>query len=221
MHQKYRFAVIATDVVIFTVLEGQLQVLLIAMKKDPYKGQWAVPGGLVGGGESVDASATRNLVQKTGVNNVYLEQFFTFGKVHRDPFGRVVSVAYMALIPNEGVQLETTEEYAGVKWFPADRLPKMAYDHREMVATAVARLQEKVKNSNIVYSLLPREFTLTDLQKTYEAILGERLDKRNFRKKILVVGLVKATGRMDAGKANRPAALYTFARRTPQSVSLF
>lgn len=220
MQQKYKFAVIATDVVIFTILNNQLNVLAIAMKKAPYKGQWAVPGGLVGGDESVDASAARNLFQKTGVKDVYLEQFLTFGKVNRDPFGRVVSVAYMALIPSDGVHLSTTGDYAGVQWFPVDRLPKMAYDHRDMVRTAVARLREKVRNSNIVYSLLPREFSLSDLQKTYEAIVGERMDKRNFRKKILAVELVKATGRMELGKANRPAELYVFTNRTPKAVSL-
>lgn len=213
--KKYTFAVIATDVVIFTVQEGQMKVLLIQMKKAPFTGQWAAPGGLVKPNESVDKAAERQLVAKTGVRNVYLEQLYTFGKVKRDPFGRVVSVAYFALIPYGGLRLKTTKEYEDVTWFPIKKLPKLAYDHAEIIRYAVERLKSKLEYTNIVYSLLPKEFALSELQGLYEIILGKKFDKRNFRKKILSLPLLKKLGKKRGGDANRPAELYSFTRRKP------
>ncbi len=218
--QVYSFAVIATDVVIFTVREGELQVLLIQMKKAPYVGRWAIPGGLVKPKESVDAAARRHLAEKTGVSDVYLEQLYTFGRVDRDPYGRVVSVAYFALIPSDNVRLKTTARYGDVRWFPAKGLPKLAYDHREMLTVAVDRLRSKLEYSNIVYSLLPREFTLAELQRTYEIILGRGLDKRNFRKKLFSLNLVQKVNKRQSGVAYRPAELYRFVSRTVQVVSV-
>ena len=220
MRRKYKFAVIATDVVILTVDGGELNVLLIKMKKRPYENAWAAPGGLVGGNESVDAAAKRVLSDKTGVGNVYLEQLYTFGRVDRDPFGRVVSVAYFALIPGAGLKLKTTDEYADVKWFPAADLPRLAYDHKEIIGCAVRRLRAKLEYTNIVYGLLPEECTLSDLQEIYEVILGRKLDKRNFRKKIISLGLVAKTGRKTAGEPNRPAVLYRFKKRSPRNMEI-
>jgi 8-oxo-dGTP diphosphatase len=214
--KKYRFAVIATDVAIFTVQDNELRVLLIKMKKAPFTGTWAVPGGLVRPSESVDEGAKRILKEKTGVVNVYLEQLYTFGKVNRDPFGRVVSVAYFALIPSGGVALRTTEEYADVDWFPVSKLPKLAYDHTEVVDCAVNRLKAKLGYTNIVYSLLPSEFTLGELQNIYEIILDRTLDKRNFRKKLFSLKLVAKTGKRQMGEANRPAELYAFVSKKMQ-----
>lgn len=218
--KKYKFAVIATDIAIFTVQEGQLKVLLIRMKKAPFRGKWASPGGLVRPDESVDQAAKRHLVAKTGVRNVYLEQLYTFGKVHRDPFGRVVSVAYFALIPSAGIRLKTTQDYGDVAWFPVRKLPKLAYDHVEIVRHALARLQAKLEYTNIAYSLLLNEFTLTDLQQIYEIILDKKFDKRNFRKKILSLHLLKTLGKKRRGSANRPAELYGFAQRKPMKVQI-
>jgi len=220
LSKKYKFAVIATDVVILAMDNGELKALLIKMKKKPFADSWAAPGGLVGGSESVDAAAERVLREKTGVSHVYLEQLYTFGKVSRDPFGRVVSVAYFALLPNIDVKLKTTNEYADVRWFPAADLPKLAYDHKEIIECAVNRLRAKLEYTNIVYGLLPAEFTLSDLQKTYEAILGRRLDKRNFRKKILALGLVATTGKKTIGEPNRPAVLYRFKKRSLQNIEV-
>jgi len=217
---KYKFAVIATDVVIFTIKNNKLQVLLIKMKKKPFTNQWACPGGLVKPNESVDSSAKRQLKTKTGVSDVYLEQLYTFGKINRDPFGRVVSVAYFALIPNAKLKLKTTKEYADVKWFQIDKLSKLAYDHTEIVKTAVERLKAKLTYTNIVYGLLSKEFTLTELQQVYEIILKKNIDKRNFRKKILSLRLVKKTNKQKSGEANRPADLYTFIKKSPQIIEI-
>jgi 8-oxo-dGTP diphosphatase len=217
---KYKFAVIATDVVIFTVKDGQLQVLLIGMKKNPYLGYWALPGGLVNADESVDNAAVRVLTTKAGISNVYLEQLYTFGNVNRDPFGRVVSVAYFALIPTNSVRPKTTGEYADIAWFPVKNLPRMAYDHSEVVGKAFNRIKAKLSYTNIIYGLLPAEFTLGDLQDNYEIILGRKLDKRNFRKKILSLKLVKKLNKKKFAGANRPAWLYCFKDKTPQIVDI-
>jgi 8-oxo-dGTP diphosphatase len=220
VYRKYRYAVIATDVIIFTVREGALQVLLIQMKKFPFTGAWAAPGGLVKGFESVDDAAERMLKEKTSVRTAYLEQLATFGKVDRDPFGRVVSVAYFSLIPSLGISLSTTQEYQNVAWFPVHQLPTLAYDHEEMIGSAIERLKSKLEYTNIAYGLLPKEFTLTELQEVYQTILGRPLDKRNFRRKFLSLGLIRDIGRQRRGEANRPAELYVFASRTLQNVQI-
>jgi len=220
MKSKYKFVVIATDVVILTVINGQLKILLIKMKKAPFAGCWAAPGGLVKPNESVEASAKRHLQNKTGMKNVYLEQLYTFGQVNRDPFGRVVSVAYFALIPGTGLKLKTTREFKDVKWFLVDDLPKLAYDHKKMVECAINRLRAKLEYTNIVYSLLPNEFSLSELQKTYEIILGRKLDKRNFRKKILSLNLIVKTRKKTVGEAYRPAILYRFIKKSPQIIEI-
>jgi 8-oxo-dGTP diphosphatase len=215
---KYKFAVIATDIIIFTLRDEELKVLLIKMNKQPFKDAWAAPGGLIKSDESVEMAAKRALSEKTGLKNVYLEQLYTFGDVDRDPFGRVVSVAYFALISSDGVRLETSEEYSGIQWFSVNDLPKLAYDHREMIKSAAERLRGKLEYTNIVYSLLPDSFTLSDLQNTYETILDRKLDKRNFRKKVLSLGIVKKTGKRELGKQNRPAELFSFIERKAKNV---
>jgi 8-oxo-dGTP diphosphatase len=218
--KKYKHAVIATDVVIFTVQNGQLKVLLIKMKKHPYANMWAAPGGLVRPDESLEDAATRILYAETSVKNVYLEQLYTFGQVDRDPFGRVVSVAYFALIPSGGLQLKTIKEYGGVGWFPVKDLPELAYDHRQIIDTAIERLAAKLSYTNVIYGLLPDEFTLADVQKFYEVILGHQLDKRNFRKKILSLGIVEKINKKKNTGPNRPAELYKFKERKPQMIEL-
>ena len=218
--KKYKYAVIAVDVVIFTINKGKLHVLLIKMRKRPYERHWAAPGGLIKANESLKSAAARLLREKAGVRNVYLEQLYAFGDPHRDPFGRVVSVAYFALVPNLGMTLKTTGEYDDVNWFVVKSLPPLAYDHREIINKALRRLQSQIANSNIAYSLLPPKFTLTELQKTYEIILGRKLDKRNFRKKILSLEIVRKTRKRQSGVTNRPAELYEFASRQPRKAEI-
>jgi len=218
--KKYKYAVIAVDVVIFRINKEKLEVLLIQMKKRPFSGSWAAPGGLIKANEALDQAAKRILFEKSGVKNVFLEQLYAFGKVSRDPFGRVVSVAYYALIPGSDLPLKTTKEYSDVRWSSLDRLPRLAYDHREIIEKAVRRLQKKLVQSNVAYSLLPKEFTLSQLQKTYEIILRKKLDKRNFQKKIFSLNLIKKTDRKQRGAANRPANLYRFAVRKPKKFEI-
>lgn len=218
-HSTVQSAVIATDVVIMTVRDGGLQILLMKMQKAPYLKAWAIPGGRVHVDETVADAARRHLFLKTGVKDLYLEQLYTFGDVKRDPFDRVVSVAYFALVPPDDIRIDPKLPFR-VEWFPIDRLPSLAYDHREIIVRALDRLRAKLEYTNIVYSLLPREFSLTELQRTYEVILGRKLDKRNLRKKILGLGLVRKTAKLQSGSANRPAALYTFVHRQPQTVSI-
>lgn len=208
--KKYEHAMVAVDVAIFTIAEGELKVLLIGMKKAPFERYFALPGGLVRGDESLDAAAARHLSEKTRMKDVYLEQFAAFGDPDRDPFGRVVSVAYFALIPNGAAQFETTKEYSGIGWCPMRKLPKLAYDHKEMLSSALLRLREKIGHTSIAKDLLPKEFTLTELQEVHEIVLGEKIDKRNFRKKILALGTLKKTGKSRSGGASRPAELYRF-----------
>ncbi len=211
----------AVDNCIFTIKDGQLSVLLIQMKKKPYEGIWALPGGLVRNKEQLDQAAKRILKDQTGVSNVYLEQLYTFGDLGRDPFGRVISVAYFSLIPSRGIELETTGKYSDVQWWPVGKLPKqMAYDHKKILKYAKQRLEWKVEYSNVVWSLLPNQFTLTEMQKVYEAILGREIDKRNFRKKIQSLGLIKSVGKQAMRGAHRPAMLYSFKEKAPKIVQV-
>lgn len=218
--KKYKFAVIAVDPVIFALIDGRLQVLLIKMKKAPFTDMWAAPGGLIKGNESLDEAVIRLVKEKTGIADTHFEQLYTFGDVKRDPFGRVVSVAYMALILQENMKLKTTEEYKDIAWFPVNKLPALAYDHKEIIKVAEERLQMRLGYSNIICSLLPREFTLTALQKAYEVILEKKMDKRNFRKKILSLKLLKKTGGKEGERANRPAWLYTFPSKRITTVEI-
>ncbi|MFH1047489.1 MAG: NUDIX domain-containing protein [Patescibacteria group bacterium] len=201
---------VATDAAIFTVRSGILNVLLIQMKKKPFTGQWALPGGLIDDSETTLKAAERILREQTGVSGVFLEQLMTFDDPKRDSFGRVISVAWYALLPDTGVRLETSEKYAGVEWRPVNRVSGLAYDHDLILKTAIGRLRAKLSYTNVVWSLLPKKFTLTELQTIYEIILGTKLDKRNFRKKILNSGLLKDTGVKRTDGAYRPAVLYSF-----------
>lgn len=204
---------VATDAVIFTVKGGELQVLLIQMKKRPYVGMWAVPGGLLEQDETTEQAARRILLTQTGVSDAHLEQLATFDDPKRDAIGRVVSVAYVALVSGDRVELRTTDKYQDVRWLPVRKLPPLAYDHKRVVATAADRLRGKLEYTNVAWSLLPKEFTLGQLQDVYEIILGRALDKRNFRRKILDLSLVEATGNKSSGGAHRPAELYRFKQR--------
>jgi len=177
---------LTVDVVIFTLRENRLQVLLVQRGEPPFAGRWALPGGFVQIDESLEEAAGRELAEETGVQQAYLEQLYTYGDVGRDPRGRVVSVAYYALIPADApVQAEGGSDARQARWFPVQGLPQLAFDHAEIVAYALRRLRYKVEYTAACFELLPDEFTLTEIQHTYELILGEKLDKRNFRRRIL------------------------------------
>jgi 8-oxo-dGTP diphosphatase len=208
---------VAVDVAVLTVRAALLHVLLVQARRGPFAGWWALPGGRVRADESLDACATRVLLEQGALHRVYLEQLYSFGHPQRDPHDRVVSVAYLGLMADPG----SAPAPAGgqVEWRPAARLPPLAYDHGPVVELAVARLRAKLQYTNLAYTLLPPTFTLGELQSHYEAILGRRLDRRNFRRKLLSLGLLRPLGRLRRG-AHRPAALYTFRSRRPMTVSV-
>jgi 8-oxo-dGTP diphosphatase len=212
---------VAVDVAVFTVVARALHVLLVQVRDGPFAGRWALPGGRVRPDESLDAAAARELAAQTGLGDIYLEQLYTFGNPERDPGGRVVSVAYVALIAHGGhfPPHPAGDKYAAVAWCPVDDLPALGYDHETVVTTAQTRLRAKLTYTNLVFTLLPRAFTLGELQEMYEAILGRALDRRNFRKKILALGLLRALGRERRG-AHRPAALFAFRQRRPMIVQI-
>ena len=201
---------IAVDVVLFTIQGGTLKALLVKRQQPPYRGAWALPGGIVGADESVDAAALRELQEETNIGNIYLEQLYTFGDPVRDPRGRVITVAYYALVNWQQFQLKAHQRVSEANWFPVKRLPPLAFDHRRIVDYALERLRNKSNYTTVGFQLLSREFTLTDLQSSYEVILGQRLDKRNFRRKMLQLGILKGTREFRASGRQRPARLYTF-----------
>ena len=206
---KTSAASVAVDLVIFTVRDGSLQVLLIERGVPPFKGQWALPGGFMIDRESLEEAARRELEEETGLKDVYLEQLYTFGDADRDPRGRVVAVAYYALTPPAPLRAST--DAAKAAWHPVARPPRLAFDHARILRMGLERLRAKVGYSTVGFELLPKQFTLTELQALYEAILERPLDKRNFRKKLLSLGLLKSEGQKRAAGAHRPARLYSFA----------
>ncbi len=218
--RQHSYPAIAVDTVIFTVSGADLLVLLVRRRNAPFAGDWAIPGGFVEEDESLDDAAGRELREETGVADVYLEQLYTFGRPDRDPRGRVIAVAYYALLRQPTLPA-AADDAADARWFPLRDLPPLAFDHAEVLDYALSRLRNKVEYTNIVFSLLPDTFTLTELQRVYEIILGRTLDKRNFRKKIGSLDLVEPTGAVRRDGAHRPARLYQFRSREPMIVEIF
>ena len=210
---------LTVDCVVFGLDADDLKVLLIRRDKEPFAGQWALPGGFVETDETLEAAARRELVEETGVENVYLEQLYTFGDVDRDPRERVVSIAYYALVKlsDHGLRAATDAREAG--WFSVGAAPPLAFDHQTILAVAVERLRGKVRYQPLGFELLPEKFTLRQLQQLYETILDRELDKRNFRKKILGMGLLKELDEVETDVAHRAARLYRFDRRKYERLS--
>lgn len=210
----------ATDIVIFTIESGQLKVLLINRENQPFKGHWALPGGFIHDNESPEEAALRVLKNKAGVKNFYLEQLYTFAGSGRDPRGNVITVTYFALVPPEKIKIQSAKAQDPTL-FSLKKLPKLAFDHGKIIDYALKRLQAKLEYTNAIYSLLPQYFPFNDLQKAYETILGRKLDKRNFRKKFLQLGLIRATNKIQQGTRQRPAQLYKFISRKPSELKKF
>ncbi len=185
--------------------------LLIKRAIPPFKGRWAIPGGFVLKNESLEAAAKRELLEEAGVKDVYLEQLYTFGEPGRDPRGRIITVAYFALVKQGEVTLAAGSDASEAKWFELTELPTLAFDHQKILDYSLDRLRNKLEYTTVGFELLPKEFTLTQLQHVYEAILGRTLDKRNFRRKIEVLKILKPTGKLHKGGVQRPAKLYEFA----------
>ncbi len=220
MHPSKQNIKVAVDNCIFTVKEGKLHIILIQMKREPFTSQWAIPGGLVNHAESLDSAAKRVLHEETGVSDVYLEQLCTFGEPKRDPIGHVISTAYFALIPSDSAILKTNKKYLDVAWVAVSDVPRLAYDHNAIVKYAKQRLQWKLEYTNVVWSLLSKYFTLSEMQAVYEAILDRKLDKRNFQKKILGLCLIEKTEKTSMKGAHRPAVLYKFISQKPKIVNI-
>ncbi len=213
-------AILATDIVIFRLQRNQLETFLVKPKNDKFPGRFAFPGGLLKVNERLEDAASRfySAVMKTSRRKPYFEQLYTFGDPGRDPIGRVVSVAYFILIPSDIDLNPNQTEFPGTYWYPVNALPKLAYDHEEVAKEAINRLRSKLSYTNLMYNLMPKEFTLTQLQTAYEIILGEPLDKRNFRKKLQALNLLRPLPRQSRGAAHRPAQLYSFASTRPEVI---
>src|SRR5436189_2617253 len=207
---QYPRAALTVDCVVFGYDEGELNVLLIERGLAPFKGKWALPGGFVRVDETIDEAARRELAEEAGLKNVFLEQLYTFGAVDRDPRERVVSVAYYALVKLSDHRAKAATDAANAEWFPISKVPKLAFDHTDIFATALARLKGKVRYQPIGFELLPPKFTLSQLQHLYEAVLETELDKRNFRKKVLSFGLLVPLKETQMAGRHRPAQLFHF-----------
>jgi 8-oxo-dGTP diphosphatase len=207
---EYPRAALTVDCVVFGFDDAALEVLLIKRGIPPFKGKWALPGGFVRLDETVDAAARRELSEETGLKNVFLEQLYTFGALHRDPRERVVSVAHFALVALAEHPATGATDASEAAWFPVSEVPALAFDHADILATAIARLRGKVRYEPIGFELLPEKFTLSQLQHLYEAVLQAPVDKRNFRKKILGMGLLIPLKEQIRAGAHRPAQLFRF-----------
>jgi 8-oxo-dGTP diphosphatase len=200
---------VTVDIVIFTIRDRALQVLLVKRGVPPYEGQHAIPGGFIREGESLEEAAEREFYEEAGVRKVFLEQLYTFGDPKRDPRGRVITVAYYALIGSDKLSLVAGADAAEACWFPVSKLPRLAFDHKRILGYALERVRNKLKYTNVGFQLLPRKFTLSELQAVYEAILGRRLDKRNFRRKMTLLGIVKPMREWQQ-TGRKPAQLFRF-----------
>jgi 8-oxo-dGTP diphosphatase len=214
MSFKYEYArpALAVDCVVFGLDAADLKVLLIQRALEP-KHAWALPGGFVHIDETLDAAARRELEEEAGITDAFLEQLYTFGDLDRDPRERVVSVAYFALVKLGDHKIRAATDAEGVAWFSLDHLPHLAFDHRRIIDVAHERLRGKVRYAPIGFELLPPRFTLTQLQRLYEIVLGAELDKRNFRKKLLSMDLLVETDELETGVRHRAARLYKFDRK--------
>ena len=208
-YQGHQKILVSVDCIIFGFEQNKLKVLIGHRALDPGKGEWSLYGGFVRNEESIDDAADRTLFELTGMRNVYMRQVGAFGSVNRDPGERVVSIAYYALINVKDYDTKLLKEH-DVEWVDIESLPQMFSDHREMIAKARQKMQEKIRTEPISFQLLPSLFTLTQLQRLYEAVNGEEVDKRNFRKRIKEMDFIEKTELIDKTSSKRGAYLYRF-----------
>ena len=209
---------LTVDCVVFGIDDEDLKVLLVQRDVEPFMGRWAIPGGFVHEEEGLEEAARRELQEETGLDRIFLEQLFTFGDVGRDPRGRVVSVAYYALVKLGDHKVRAATDAREASWFPVWDTPSLAFDHERILQTALVRLKGKVRYQPLGFELLPAKFTLTQLQRVYEKILERPLDKRNFRKKLLAMELLVELDEVEQDVAHRAARLYRFDRKKYQQL---
>lgn len=207
---EYPRPALTVDCVVFGLDEGDLKVLLIQRALEPFAGKWALPGGFVRMEESLDDAARRELQEEAGIRPSHLEQLYTFGAPNRDPRGRVVTVAYFALVKLSEHHVHAATDAREAAWFSVWDTPKLAFDHAEILSVALQRLKGKVRYQPIGFELLPPKFTLTQLQRLYEVVLERQLDKRNFRKKILSMEFLEELDEVEQDVSHRAARLYRF-----------
>lgn len=207
---EYPHPAVTVDGVVFGYDEADLKVLLIQREQEPFRLRWALPGGFVNIEESLDDAVRRELEEETGITRLYLEQLYTFGAPKRDPRERIISVAYYALVKLADHAVRAASDARNVAWFPVADLPKLAFDHEQILEIALRRLKGKIRYEPVGFELLPEKFPLSDLQRLYETLLEQPLDKRNFRKKILSMGLLADTDEIQQDVAHRAARLYRF-----------
>lgn len=215
----YHPPTVTVDAIIFKIIGDQLCVLIIKRSDEPFKGQWALPGGYSAANQTTLEALTLKVKNKAGVDldndSNHLEQLYTFDSVNRDPRGHAVSICYVAC----GVEIEPKKPSHEAKFITVNNLPNLAYDHEAIIKYARERIASKLLYTNIAFSLLPEKFTLTQLQNVYEAVMGRSLDKRNFRKKFLSLNIVHETGETWREGAHRPAALYAFNSKDLEELS--
>jgi 8-oxo-dGTP diphosphatase len=196
--------------VVFTIADDELKILLVKRKYDPFKGCFALPGGYVNIDEELEDAVKRELLEETGVTNIFLKELHAYGKIGRDPRGRIITIPFLALINSDKRHIEASTDAEAVGWFSVYDLPKLAFDHKEIVDEALTLLRYDLTHSNIAFQLMPEFFTLTELQKAYEIILDKELDKRNFRKKLFEIDMLNESKNIRQDGAHRPARLYSF-----------
>jgi 8-oxo-dGTP diphosphatase len=207
---EYPHPAVTVDAVVFGYDDADLKVLLIQRDGPPYRGRWALPGGFMNIDESLEDAVRRELEEETGITELYLEQLYTFGEPKRDPRERIISVAYYALVKLADHTVRAASDARNVAWFPVADLPALAFDHEEILEMGLRRLKGKIRYEPIGFELLPEKFPLSELQRLYETIIEQPLDKRNFRKKILSMGLLADTEEIQQDVAHRAARLYRF-----------
>lgn len=208
---------IAVDAVVFSVIGNALKILLIKRKNPPFGGKYALPGGFVEIDEDLEAAAQRELEEETGVKDIFLQQIGAYGTVGRDPRGRIVSVAFMALISPDA-KLQASTDALKAEWFHIEELPELGFDHECIISDALKHLRYEIQTTNIALQILPKRFSLTALQQLYESVLGKHLDKRNFRKRIKELDILRETNEFMMEGAHRPARLYSFKNQRYQSI---
>ena len=211
-YQQYPKVLVAVDCIILGFDEGQLRILVGKRKMDPGRGEWSLYGGFVNTDESIDEAANRVILELTGLRNLYIRQVGAFGRVDRDPGERVISIAYYALINVKDYDKALREQH-NLEWVNIQDMPTLYSDHNEMVRRARKMMRQKISSEPIGFNLLPNLFTLTQLQKLYEAVMGEEVDKRNFRKRIKEMDFIEKTELIDKENSKRGASLYRFNKR--------
>jgi len=201
---------LTVDAVVFGYEEGNISVLLIKRKYEPFKGKWAIPGGFIENDESLEEAVERELFEETGIKINYLEQLYTFGKPDRDPRGRVVSIAYFGLVRPNAFKIYASTDAEQVQWYNINELPKLSFDHKEILKTAIERLQGKITYEPIGFELLDKKFPFSDLEKLYTTLLGREIDRRNFRKKIIGLNVLDELNEKVSKGSGRPANLFQF-----------